>query len=85
MAEFKIENCKDKGAYSAKPLKNLKLDLDKIRKEYKVIKDAKIGLVIKDKYEIVVYEYGEIMFKGCSDMHFMERTARKIYDTCTVK
>jgi len=79
MVEFKIEKCKDKGAYSAKPLKNLKIDLDKIRKKYNIIQDAKIGLVVKDKCEVVIYEYGELMFKNCNDMEYMKKFAKEIY------
>ena len=82
MLEFKISKCKDKGAYSAKPLKNVKLDLDKARKNFKIIQDAKIAVVIKDKCEIIIYEYGELMFKKCSDMEYMENTAKKIYESC---
>lgn len=79
MVEFKIELCKDKGGYSAKPVKNLRLDLDKIRKKFKVIQDASIVLVIKDKFEIIVHEYGELTFKECNYMEYIEKTAKKIY------
>ena len=67
--EFEIKKCKTKAAYSAKPLKNTKLDLNKIKKKFKVVADTPIVLVISKENagEIIVHNHGEILFKTLED------------------
>ncbi|MBW3013895.1 hypothetical protein KY335_01485, partial [Candidatus Woesearchaeota archaeon] len=74
---------KTKAAFSSKPKKNISLNLKKIKERFKdVIIDTPILLVIKvEKEEIVVHNYGEILFKTCKDMDKMKRIADQIYST----
>ena len=77
---FKIQKCKSKAAYSAKPKKRISLDLEKIKKKYKVVEDTPIMIVIKEKgVEMIVHNYGETLFKNCDDKKLMEGIAKEIY------
>ncbi|MDP3918788.1 MAG: hypothetical protein Q8Q35_02695 [Nanoarchaeota archaeon] len=78
---FEIKKCKTKAAYKAQPLKNVNLDLNKLKEKYETSFDSKIVIIIKLKgYEITIHKFGEIIFKNCIDKKFMEKTAQEIYD-----
>ncbi|HII14790.1 MAG TPA: hypothetical protein HA362_00595 [Nanoarchaeota archaeon] len=78
--EFRLEKCKDKGAYSAKPVKPVKLNLNAVKSKFKVIADTPILLVIEaDGFEIVAHSHGELMFKNPGDMDRMRKAAEEIY------
>ncbi len=72
---IKVEKCKTKAAYSAK----VKVDLNKVKKNFEVILETPILVVIKvDGVEVVVHSYGELLFKKCDDIELMQRIAEKI-------
>lgn len=74
---IEIKKCKTKAGWTAK--KNTKLDLAKIAERYEVVLDTKILLVVKtDCGEVVVHDYGELMFKECDDAQKIEKLAREI-------
>ncbi len=78
--KFSLGKCKTKAAYSAKLQQKGKLDLIKIKAKYGAILETPILLVVKiDGIEIVVHSHGELMFKNCADVRWMERTAEEIY------
>ncbi len=80
MLDFTIEKCKTKAAYSAKLKRQQKLNLSKIKKEFEVILETPILLVIAvEGIEIIVHGYGELLFKNCADVGLMESIAKKIY------
>ncbi|MBU0461360.1 MAG: hypothetical protein KJ574_02110 [Nanoarchaeota archaeon] len=81
--EFTISKCKTKAVMSVKPKKNMQLNLDKIRKNFKVILDTPILLVIKEEDEIIVHGYGELLFKTFTDEKKIERIAKKIYEVAS--
>ncbi|MEK6938228.1 MAG: hypothetical protein AABX04_04245 [Nanoarchaeota archaeon] len=84
--KFTLGKCKTRAAFSAKLQQKGKLDLLKIRKKYETILETPILLVIKvNGVEIVVHSHGELMFKECEDVEFMERTSREIYDLALLK
>ena len=79
--EFTLEKCKTKAAYSAKPIKKVKLDLKLIKKKFEVILETPILLVIKTEgIEVIVHSYGELLFKNCEDVKLMKKIAEKVYD-----
>ncbi|PIN73925.1 hypothetical protein COV20_02315 [Candidatus Woesearchaeota archaeon CG10_big_fil_rev_8_21_14_0_10_45_16] len=81
MIQFSVEKCKTKAAYSAKLKKKQKLDLNKIKKQFTVLLDTPILLVIKEEgLEIIVHGYGELLFKNSQDIKLMEKIARKVYE-----
>lgn len=81
MAEFTIEKCKTKAAYSSKLKHQQKLDLTKIKDQFKIILETPILLVVTvEGIEIIVHRYGELLFKNCNDINLMEKIAKKIYD-----
>ena len=80
MAEFILGKCKTRAAYSAKLRKQGRLDLDKIKKKFEVVLETPILLVIKaEGIEIIVHQYGELIFKRCEDIELMERMVKEIY------
>lgn len=78
---FNLAKCRTKAAYSAKLKRQGRLDLDKIKKEFEVVLETPILLVIKaEGVEIIVHGYGELLFKRCEDIEKMSRLAEKIYE-----
>ncbi len=79
---FTIDFCKTKAAYTAKPTKQIKLHLQKIRSKYPLLIDTPMLLLIKveDETEILVKEFGEIVFKTLKDKKKMEKIAEEIYN-----
>jgi hypothetical protein len=78
--EFKIEKCKTRAAYSAKLLGKAKLNLDSIKRRFKVVADTPILLVIDVNGEIIVHDYGELIFKMPYDKEKINEVAKKIFD-----
>ncbi len=78
--KFTLGKCKTKATYSAKLKQNGKINLDRIKKEFEVVLETPVLLVIKvEDIEIIVHGYGELLFKNCEDFEKMERIAEKIY------
>ncbi|MBT5022420.1 HesA/MoeB/ThiF family protein [Candidatus Woesearchaeota archaeon] len=80
-SKFTIQKCKTKAGWSAKPKQNLKLNLDAIKQKYETIMDTPILLVIDCEGEIIVHNYGEILFKELKDEEKMKKIVAEIYDT----
>jgi len=77
---FSLAKCKTKAAFSAKLKNPKKLDLNKIKAKYEVILETPILLVIKvNEVEIVVHGHGELLFKKCEDVEWMEKISKEIY------
>ncbi len=80
MIEFKVEKCRTKATYSAKPKQQLKMDLNKIKSKFEVVLETPVLLVIKAQgVEAIVHGYGEILFKNCKDIELMTKIAEEIY------
>ncbi|MBS3123727.1 hypothetical protein J4437_03750 [Candidatus Woesearchaeota archaeon] len=78
---FTLGKCKTKAAYSTKLKQRGKIDLNKIKHKYQVTLETPLLLVIKiESIEIIVHGHGELFFKDCSDLDFMEKTAQEIYE-----
>ena len=78
---FRIELCKTKAAFSAKPEKHIELNLESIKQEYSVILESPILLVLNTPAgEVVVHKYGEIIFKEQADPEIIETVAKHIYE-----
>ncbi|MBI4448890.1 hypothetical protein HY641_02590 [Candidatus Woesearchaeota archaeon] len=77
--DFTIARCKDRAGFSAKPAKNVQLDLQKIGKQFTTILKTPILLVIDEEGEIIVHQYGELLFKSQVDKGRLELSARRIY------
>ncbi len=78
--EFEIKKCKKNAAYKVIPKKKVKLNLEKIKKSFEVMIDTPIALVIKRDDEIIVKEYGELMFKTLTDIDKIRKIADEIYE-----
>ena len=80
---FTLEKCKTRAGYSAKLPSSRKLNLVKIKKEFKTILETPILLVIKERgLEIVVHGYGELLFKNgtAEQLEVMRKVAEKVYE-----
>ncbi|MFC1648180.1 ThiF family adenylyltransferase [Nanoarchaeota archaeon] len=78
--DYKIQYCRSKAAMSAKPQVSMKLNMDELRKAFKVKADAGIVTVIEiNGAEIVVHEYGELLFKDEKNQDKLKELAEKIY------
>lgn len=78
--DFSLGKCKTKATYSAKLRQKGKLDLQKIKNNFEVVLETPILLVIKAyDVEVIVHNYGELLFKNCEDFPLMEKIAEKIY------
>lgn len=79
--EFTLTKCKSKAAYQTKLKKQSKLDLDKVKKQFKVILETPILLVIKSEgIEIIVHGFGDLLFKKCDDLELIRKIAENVYD-----
>lgn len=79
-AKFLIKECTTKSSYSTKPIKKIKLDFKMIKKEFKVVEDAGIIIILSvDGEELIVHDYGEIVFKKLKDTEKIRKIAEKIY------
>ncbi len=79
--EFEIKPCKTRATYSVKPKKNIKLDLSKLKENFKIKAETPIATVIESEgEEIIVHRYGEIKFKTCKDEGKIKKIAEKIYE-----
>ncbi len=83
MKQFIIEKCKTKATFTAKPIGNVKLNLDKIKKMFKTRVETPIILVLDCEDEVIVHNYGEIVFKTLTDTKKIERIASEIYEAGT--
>lgn len=78
--DFIISECKTKSSFLAKPRKKIRLDIRKITKEFKTLQDAGIIAVIDvDGEEIIVHDYGELVFKTKTNVKEIRDIAQKIY------
>ncbi len=83
MIPFTLEKCKTRAGYSAKLPSPRKLNLSCIKKEFEVLLETPILLVVKvEGLEIVVHGFGELLFKNSKeeDLEKMRKVAEKIYD-----
>lgn len=79
--EFILAKCKTKATFSATLKKVRQLDLKAIEKQFEVVLDTPLLLVVKvDGVEIIIHGYGELLFKSGEDMVWMEKVAKKIYE-----
>ena len=79
---FTLGKCTTRAGYSAKLKSPRKLNLAAIKKAFPTVLETPIVLVIKTGAgEVVVHNYGELLFKEGKDMEVMEKVAKKIYDT----
>lgn len=75
-----INKCRDKGGYSVKQEKQKSLSLKSMKDNFNVIAETPIVIVIKDKCEIIVHSYGELIFKNMEDMDYIKKMAERIYE-----
>ncbi|MFH1063855.1 MAG: HesA/MoeB/ThiF family protein [Candidatus Woesearchaeota archaeon] len=85
LPEFTINECKAKKGFSVKPKRNLKMDLEGIKKKFDVKMDASILLVIDYEGEIIVHGFGELLFKDLKDKERIQQIADEIYKAGGVK
>lgn len=78
--EFTLGKCKTRAAFSAKLRKQGVLDLGRVKKKFEVVLDTPVLVVIMvEGVEVIVHQYGELVFKKCEDMKLMERIAEEVY------
>jgi len=79
--DFEIKPCRTRATYSAKPRKNVRLDLSKLKDSFKIKIETPVASVIDaDGEEIIVHKYGEIKFKTCKDKDKIKKIAEEIYE-----
>lgn len=79
-SSYVIKKCKTRAAFSVRF--NRKIDLLKIKKKYKVLLETPLLLVVeKAGAEMIVHQYGEVIFKKAKDYNQIERLAEEIYSS----
>ncbi|MBI5398934.1 HesA/MoeB/ThiF family protein [Candidatus Woesearchaeota archaeon] len=84
--DFTIQKCKTRAGWSARPIRSTKLDLAKIKKKFTIVLDTPILIVIrKDGVvgDIIIHNYGEILFKELADEKIIRAIAAEIYEAAT--
>ncbi len=83
--EFEIKFCKTKGALSVRCAKIKRLDLAKVKKEFisSLVLDTPIMIIIKCENpadgEIIVKNFGELVFKDLRDKEEIEKISGRIF------
>jgi hypothetical protein len=77
--DLTISECKTKKGLSVKPKRSTKLDLESIKKRFKLVLDADVLVVIEKEGEIVVHGYGELLFKDLKDKKRIKEIAEEIF------
>ncbi len=77
--DFTIQKCQDKGGLSAKPIKQINLDLLAIKQKFVTIVFTPYVLVVKKGVEVIVHRYGELIFKDTWDEAVVRKLAEEIY------
>jgi molybdopterin-synthase adenylyltransferase len=78
---FTVSECRTKSAYTAKPNKKMHLNMKKITAKFETIEDAGIIAVIKiEGEEIIVHDYGELLFKTLTDIGKIKTIVKEIYN-----
>ena len=85
LPDFTVQKCKTRKGWSVKPKQNVKLNLNEVRKAFKVVLDTPILLVIDYNGEIIVHDYGEILFKDLKDEEMIKKIVREIYSAAGLK
>ncbi len=77
---FTLSRC-NTGVYSAKPNKSIAIDINKIKNAYETIRETPIAVFIKvHGVEVLVYNYGELVFKQFRDEEKIKKLAKEIYE-----
>lgn len=78
---FEIRPCRSRAALEAVPKKNLRVNLESVKKRFKVIAETPIAVVIDSGCEVIVHRYGKLTFKNLSDTLENRETARGIAES----
>ncbi len=84
---FILSKCKTKVAYSAR-LKSQqhKLDLKKLCREFEVVMETPVVIVLKIQgIELTAHNFGELLFRNCTDLDLMQEIAEKVYAVGLIK
>ena len=80
VGKFTLKLCKTKSAYSVKPFRNVRLNLNEIKDMYEPIIETPLLLIVKiKKYEVIVHNYGELIFKDLKNEAMIKKIAKEIY------
>lgn len=85
---FKLYPCNTDRSCKAKLNKRQSLNINNIKKYFKVISDAGIALVIEaDGIEVIVHGYGELVFKAGKDVkeETLKKIAKDIYSAALIR
>jgi len=79
--EFEITPCKTREKYKVKPKKNISIDFNKLKENFKVKIYTPVACIIEtDEGDVVVHKYGELKFKKLQDKEKIMKIAEKIYE-----
>lgn len=77
---FKLEECKSKKSCIAKPIKPIKLNLNKLPDKFKILTKTPIVVIAEIKgYQVIIHKHGEIRFKTNKIEKEMEQIVQEIY------
>jgi hypothetical protein len=79
---FILSKCKTKAAYSTR-LKgqHYKLDLKLLAKEFEVIIETPVVIVIKvNSIVLTAHNFGELLFRNTDDLDLMQSIAEQVYE-----
>ncbi|MBS3134399.1 HesA/MoeB/ThiF family protein [Candidatus Woesearchaeota archaeon] len=80
IGDFTLKLCKTKAAYSVKPFRNVRLNLNQIKNVYTPIIETPLLLIVKIKgYEVIVHNYGELIFKDLKNEVIIKQIAKDVY------
>lgn len=86
--EFVIEECKQRAALNAVPVKKAELSLDRMAEAFPALASSRHVLVVEldeegTRTEVIVHSNGKLIFKECHDRALAKRLAERIYGAGT--
>ncbi|MBI2545714.1 hypothetical protein HYV81_00890 [Candidatus Woesearchaeota archaeon] len=83
---FEVKLCRTRAALSAKPVKQLRLNLARLSGKFEVVVTTPVAAVLKvNNEDIVVHQYGEIFFKKLKDEAAIIKIVQDIYKVAVVE
>ena len=78
---YEVRPCKTGAAYKTFPNKILKVNLDEVRKNFDVVLDTPLLVVVKvENEEVIVHGFGELVFKTLRNEDKVKEISEQIYN-----
>jgi len=79
--DYKLKYCKVHDKMSAKPLRKMTLNLDLLKKQFKVLNENPLLAINVDGEDVIVRDFGELFFSKETNKERLKGLTEKIYES----